>query len=838
MAIINKTGIGNGNTIQAEHVTRIIDALSGQSTDTVAATGSFQGTFDGTSATLTSATIDGTLINGQSNTAGGSYSHAEGGATTATGQYSHAEGQSTIALNLASHAEGYSTDANGNYSHAEGYQTLTTGQGAHAEGYQTVASNDYSHAEGNKTLASGRYSLAIGQLTTASADQSFASGYATLASANGAHAAGLWTTASGIYSRAAGEDTDAEAKGSHAEGLYTLTQGNYSHAEGRSTYTYGTSSHAEGWLNSASGDYSHAEGISTWASGFGAHAEGRFTTASGNYSHAEGALTKTYGLYSHAEGSECEALGNYSHAQGLWTVTSASFQHATGHYNTHGDTTSLFIIGDGTSNAARSDVFKAKTDLIEISGSLRILSSGATSATDAVTIRNSSNIDLLAVQNDGNVGIGTITPIASLHVDRYDAVNATGARPTDSWASIIENRRDSGNFHGLSVVTRHGDSDSKIFEAASSWGGASEVYTPAMTVLGNRRVGIGTSTPSSSLHVKGNAGALTLEGNDHTYIAFHPDGYYTSSISGINNNRKGYIGYAANTEDWLTIANEDSDKGVALKTGGYVRQYVAPNGAISFGTSNTTTPSHSVEVQEQFGITPNYGDYTDIVQNMYWDNTVPAGWRSRQGGGGSLIRPRGGNTTGNSGASGSIEFAVTGAPPTAPSGTRLEVTQSLWLDANGNVGIGGGFDNVFIRPTKTLHVNGTARVGSIPYTGNSRQPLYYEDDGYLVANTSDIRFKTNISTLTGSLDKVNNLRGVTFKWINEPTGSAFVGFIAQEVESVIPELVFTDKKGPEQYKGVYYAEMTALLVEAVKTLSAENESLKSELQTIKTHLGL
>ena len=47
MAILNKTGITNGSTIQAEHVTRTIDALTGVSTDTIIATGSFTGSFTG-----------------------------------------------------------------------------------------------------------------------------------------------------------------------------------------------------------------------------------------------------------------------------------------------------------------------------------------------------------------------------------------------------------------------------------------------------------------------------------------------------------------------------------------------------------------------------------------------------------------------------------------------------------------------------------------------------------------------------------------------------------------------------------------------------------------------
>jgi hypothetical protein len=53
MAIINKTGITNGGTIQAEHVTRIIDALSGVSTDNIVATGSFTGSYKGDGSQLT-----------------------------------------------------------------------------------------------------------------------------------------------------------------------------------------------------------------------------------------------------------------------------------------------------------------------------------------------------------------------------------------------------------------------------------------------------------------------------------------------------------------------------------------------------------------------------------------------------------------------------------------------------------------------------------------------------------------------------------------------------------------------------------------------------------------
>jgi len=61
MAIINKTGITNGTTIQAEHVTRAIDALSGVGTDTVMASGSFSGSLVGGPVNVSTVTATSTI---------------------------------------------------------------------------------------------------------------------------------------------------------------------------------------------------------------------------------------------------------------------------------------------------------------------------------------------------------------------------------------------------------------------------------------------------------------------------------------------------------------------------------------------------------------------------------------------------------------------------------------------------------------------------------------------------------------------------------------------------------------------------------------------------------
>jgi hypothetical protein len=64
MALINKTGITTGGTVQAEHVTRAIDALSGGSTDSVSATGSFSGSLSGAVNITAASTISTTLTSG------------------------------------------------------------------------------------------------------------------------------------------------------------------------------------------------------------------------------------------------------------------------------------------------------------------------------------------------------------------------------------------------------------------------------------------------------------------------------------------------------------------------------------------------------------------------------------------------------------------------------------------------------------------------------------------------------------------------------------------------------------------------------------------------------
>lgn len=158
----------------------------------------------------------------------------------------------------------------------------------------------------------------------------------------------------------------------------------------------------------------------------------------------------------------------------------------------------------------------------------------------------------------------------------------------------------------------------------------------------------------------------------------------------------------------------------------------------------------------------------------------------------------------------------------------------IFLFAEGDSYINGGNLGVgTTSPTEKLHVVGNVRVSSIG-SGVYWGPVNRSFDGTFTTSTSDIRLKENIKTLNGGLDKVLQLRGVTFTWKSNPEYGNRIGFIAQEMEQVLPELVFTNDV--DGYKGVNYAEVTAVLVEAIKDLKAENDRMKIENEKMNARI--
>jgi hypothetical protein len=96
----------------------------------------------------------------------------------------------------------------------------------------------------------------------------------------------------------------------------------------------------------------------------------------------------------------------------------------------------------------------------------------------------------------------------------------------------------------------------------------------------------------------------------------------------------------------------------------------------------------------------------------------------------------------------------------------------------------------------------------------------------------------DISTLSGSLERLLRLRGVSFRW-KEPaehgnnTGVQR-GFIAQEYEKVFPEWV---KTGPDGFKTIETAGLHAIEVESIRTLNTENDLLEERVAALKDRVA-
>jgi len=143
----------------------------------------------------------------------------------------------------------------------------------------------------------------------------------------------------------------------------------------------------------------------------------------------------------------------------------------------------------------------------------------------------------------------------------------------------------------------------------------------------------------------------------------------------------------------------------------------------------------------------------------------------------------------------------------------------------------------YISLSGSLSGNGT---NALPTLKTNFAYLYFDVSGvytgYIGYNTgfvdqSDRSLKENIEDIPDALSKVMNLRGRYFTWKNElQSDERQVGFIAQEVEEQLPEVV---DNGGGDTKGIAYGKVTALLVNAIKEQQAQIELLKQEVELLK-----
>ena len=175
-------------------------------------------------------------------------------------------------------------------------------------------------------------------------------------------------------------------------------------------------------------------------------------------------------------------------------------------------------------------------------------------------------------------------------------------------------------------------------------------------------------------------------------------------------------------------------------------------------------------------------------------------------------------------------------------GGNLTVNGSITASSNGNltVAVGasvfyGNNDAIMYHDGSNLYLDyETANTSSFIIRNSSDTNIFtFSNDGNLTAtgnvqSNSDERIKTNIRPLEDPLAKVIQLRGVMYDRTDIESNDN-IGMIAQEVESVIPQLV-SETNG---VKSLAYSNMVAVLVEAIKDQQKQIDALREEIRNLK-----
>lgn len=142
------------------------------------------------------------------------------------------------------------------------------------------------------------------------------------------------------------------------------------------------------------------------------------------------------------------------------------------------------------------------------------------------------------------------------------------------------------------------------------------------------------------------------------------------------------------------------------------------------------------------------------------------------------------------------------------------------------------FTNGYINIPRTLVIGRTIDPSVDVEPFPSGFDLYVVNDVRcrVLTEISDSRFKTNLKTIDNALDKVDQLTGYTFEFTDAVNDRRHLGLMAQDVQAVVPEAVFTEADGR---LSLSYGNLAGLFVEALKDLRKEITGIKAELQSMR-----
>ncbi|MEI6489384.1 MAG: tail fiber domain-containing protein [Bacteroidota bacterium] len=529
-------------------------------------------------------------------------------------------------------------------------------------------------------------------------------------------------------------------------------------------------------------------------SAFGNKSMLKNTTGSGNTAAGANSLqNNTTGGNNTVSGSNAlsaNSTGGYNTAMGTFALfgnngsnnasfgSFSMFTNSTGYSNTAIGTNSLYTNSTGGRNTAVGD----SAMYTNSSGSNNVASGFASLFTNSTGYNNTANGNVALNKNTSgykNTAVGDSAMYSNTTGYNNAAVGerALGSNTTGFNNSAIGNSALNKNTTGQ-VNTAIG----------------ANALSSNTTGSINTAVGVGTLLNNTAGNFNTALGYNSLYNNTGPAAGNTGLGYNTlnANVSGTYNTASGSQALVANTTGVQNTANGYQAL-LANTTGGY-------NTAIgTLAGYNSITPANS-NVSGSFNVFLGYNAGQNVATQL--TNAIAIGSNATVNASNALVL-------------GSIN-GVNGALATV------------------NVGIGTSL------PAERLEICGNLKVnGNIAASGTIL-------GGQAITCSSDRRFKKNILPLSNALNDVLKLQGVTYNWRVDEfpekgfTNASQIGFIAQDIEMIFPQMVFTDAKG---YKSVDYSRLTPVLVEALKaqqkiidTQNKNIEDLKAEVNNIQALL--